>query len=104
MAEIKVKVTEIDTAITKLQALKTRCTSADTKSPNTVGGGQSVNELEAIAGVYKNLNTHFATLVQNTISFLGNVKDSYAASDQKAATQITGGGGSSSGTGSSRSF
>lgn len=90
MAEIKVKVTEIDSAITRLQALKSRSTSADTKAPSTVGGGKSVNELEAIAGVYKNLNTHFATLVQNTISFLGNVKDSYAASDQKAANKMSG--------------
>lgn len=90
MAEIKIKVTEIDTAITKLQTLKSRSISADTKSPTTVGGGQTVNELEAIAGVYKSLNTHFSTLVQNTISFLGNVKDSYAASDQKAASKMSG--------------
>lgn len=90
MAEIKVKVTEIDNAVTRLQALKSRSTSADTKSPSTVGGGKSVNELEAIAGVYKDLNAHFGTLVQNTISFLGNVKSSYAASDQKAANKMSG--------------
>lgn len=90
MAEIKIKLTEIDGAITKLQSLKSQSTSADTKSPTTVGGGQTVNELEAIAGVYKSLNTHFATLVQNTISFLGNVKGSYAASDQKAASKMSG--------------
>ena len=90
MAEIKVKITEIDSAITRLQSLKSASTSADTRSPSTVGGGQCVNELEAIADVYKSLNTHFATLVQNTISFLGNVKDSYVASDQKAASKMSG--------------
>ena len=90
MAEIKIKVTEIDSAITKLQSLKSRSASADTKSPSTVGGGKSVNELESIAGVYKSLNTHFATLVQNTISFLDNVKDSYVTSDQKVASKMSG--------------
>lgn len=88
MAEIKVKVTEIDNAIEKLQRLQIRCNTRNITPPTTVGGGQTVNELEDIADVYKSLNTNFGVLVSNTISFLQNVKDSYASSDTKAANNI----------------
>lgn len=87
MAEIKVKVSEINNAITRLQGLQ-RCNSRNTTPPVTVGGGKTVNELENIANVYKTLNTQFETLLSNTISFLQNVRDSYTASDTKAANKI----------------
>lgn len=88
MAEIKVKVSEINNAITKLQGLQSKCNSRNTTPPVTVGGGKTVNELENIANVYKTLNTQFETLLSNTISFLQNVRDSYTASDTKAANKI----------------
>lgn len=88
MAEIKVKISEINSAITKLQRLQSRCNSRNTTPPTTVGGGKTVNELEDIADVYKSLNTQFGVLVSNTISFLQNVKDSYVSSDTKAANKI----------------
>lgn len=90
MAEIKINANEIDNSITRLKSIVSQANSSQINPPSIVGGGQSVNELEAIAGVYKDLNMHFATLVQNTISFLGNVKDSYAASDKKAANKMSG--------------
>lgn len=90
MAEIKVKVSEIDNAITRLKAIVTQATSSKTTPPSIVGGGQSVNELEAIAGIYKNIDARFITLVQNTISFLSNVEDSFVSSDQKAGNKMNG--------------
>lgn len=90
MAEIKVKSSEIDNAITQLKAIVTQATSSKTSPPSIVGGGQSVNELEAIAGVYKDIDSNFITLVQNTISFLSNVEDSFASSDQKAGNKMRG--------------
>ena len=90
MAEINVKITEINNAITKLQNLQKRCNSADTKAPTTVGGGQTVKELEAVADVYKKRNISFGEMIANTISFLQNVKNSYASSDKKAASKISG--------------
>lgn len=90
MAEIKVKSSEIDNAITRLRAIVTQATSSKTSPPGIVGGGQSVNELEAIAGVYKDIDSNFITLVQNTISFLSNVEDSFASSDQKAGNKMSG--------------
>lgn len=88
MAEIKIKVSEINSAITRLQGLQSRCNSRNTTPPATVGGGKSVNELEDIADVYKTLNTHFEDLVSNTVSFLQNVRDSYTSSDTKVANKI----------------
>lgn len=89
MAEIKINILEINNSITKLKNLQSRCNSLDTKPPTTVGGGKTVNELESIAALYKNMNTDFCNLISNTISFLQNVKTSYVSSDQKAATKIS---------------
>lgn len=88
MAEIKINVPEINSAITRLQGLQSRCNSRNTTPPATVGGGKTVNELENLADVYKALNTHFEDLISNTISFLQNVRDSYTSSDTKAANKI----------------
>lgn len=88
MAEIKVKASEIDNAITQLRTIVTQVTLSKISPPSIVGGGCSVNELEVIAGVYKNIDSSFVTLVQNTISFLSNVKDSFVSSDQKAGNKI----------------
>lgn len=88
MAEIKIKSSEIDSAITRLKAIVTQATSSKTSPPSIVGGGQSVNELEAIAGVYKNIDSNLVTLVQNTISFLSNVEDSFVSNDQKAGSKM----------------
>lgn len=88
MAEINIKITEIDNEITKLQGLQSKCDSRNVAPPATVGGGKTVNELEDIADVYKTLNRNFSELVSNTISFLQNVRNSYASSDAKAAQGI----------------
>lgn len=88
MAEINVKITEINNAISKLKALQSKCNLRKTTPPSTVGGGKTVNELENIADIYKSLNRDFGELISNTISFLQNVKDSYVSSDTKAAQGI----------------
>ncbi len=88
MAEINIKVTEIDSAIEKLQSLQSRCSSINTTPPITVGGGKTVNELENIADAYKTMNTHLEDFITNTISFLRNIKNSYVSSDLEAAKKI----------------
>ena len=89
MAEIKIKINALNDSITELKNLKTACQDWDTTCPETVGGGQTVNELESMGTLYKNLNTHFINLVSNTISFMENVKTSYEESDNKAARSIS---------------
>ena len=90
MEEIKIRIEEINNAITRLQALQSKSSSRNTTPPVTIGGGKTVNELESIAGVYKTINIHFEDLIYNTILFLQNVWDSYISSDTKAASKIVG--------------
>lgn len=89
MAEIKVQIKAMETGIGQLNSLKQEIDGFDTKSPD-VGdcGGKTIAELEAIAQLYKDLNKQMSTLVANTASFMTNVKDSYVASDQKAAASM----------------
>lgn len=92
MSEINIKVEALSEAIKKLHDLQKRVNQADRNFPTTVGGGAVVNELEAIAGVYKSLNDSLDMLISNTAFFMQNVKDSYVASDQKIANKFSGSG------------
>lgn len=89
MAEIQIKIDKLSESITKLCGLKESCQSWNTTCPETVGGGQTVNELESIASLYKNLNVHFIDLISNTILFMENMKDSFEESDNEAARSIS---------------
>lgn len=91
MAEINVKIAELDNAIIKLQGLQAKCDSVTLNVPNTVGGGQVINELENVAAVYKMMNKEFGELISNTISFMQNVKKSFETSDKNAANSIKSG-------------
>ena len=88
MSEIKVQITELNNAITKLQGLRSRYESMDIVRPAPSGGGRTVNEIEDIAKVYNMLDRDFKELISNTISFFQNVCDSYVLSDIKAAEGI----------------
>lgn len=89
MAEIKVQIKAMETGIGKLNALKQEIDGFDTKSPDVSDcGGKTIGEMEAIAQLYKDLNKQMSTLVANTAAFMTNVKDSYVASDQKAAASM----------------
>ena len=88
MSEIKIKIDECNSAISKLQTLKSSCSARKTTPPAVVGGGKTVNEFENIANTYKQINTHLTNLISNTVGLLQNVRDSYVASDAKAAKEI----------------
>ncbi len=103
MAEIKINIAELNNSISKMQSLKSKCSSNQKTAPKTVGGGKTVNELESIAALYRTIDSNLETMILNTISFLTNLRDSFVASDQKAANGVNGGG-SSGGAGTSRKF
>lgn len=90
VAEIKVRIQELDSAIAKLKTLQVKCDNEKEKPPTVVGGGKSVNEIEEIGKMYLTLNSHTGTLISNTISFLSNVKTSYQTSDLNIANTIKG--------------
>jgi len=91
MAEIKISISDLESAVTKLNGYAASWAANNTTPPATVGGGSTVNELEKIAQLYKDLNSHMATLASSTATFFSNIKDSYQESDQKAASNISGG-------------
>ena len=69
---VNINSSAINQAIGKLQRLKTACDAVNTDYPPIVGGGQSVNELEQIALLYKSINTQL----------------SFISADQTAANKI----------------
>lgn len=89
MKEIKINVSEIDRSITQLNALVAQENSSKKFRLDIVGGGKTINELESIAEIYKNIDSNFTILVKNTISFLSNVRDSFVSSDQKARSKMS---------------
>lgn len=88
MAEIKINLTNLESAISRFSTMASDWGANDTIAPVTVGGGSTVNELEALAEMYKNLNAHMVTLASNTAAFLTSVKNSYQESDHQAAQGI----------------
>lgn len=90
MSEIKVNILNLDGAISKLNNYAANWASNPTTPPTTVGGGKTVNELEELAKMYKDLNDHMVSLASNTAAFFSNVRTSYQESDHKAASNISG--------------
>lgn len=58
MAEINIKITELNNTITKMKNLQKKSKSVNATPPATVGGGKTVNEIEEIAKLYQKLNSH----------------------------------------------
>lgn len=88
MGIIKIDIACLNQAINKMNTYKKNWAANNTTAPTTVGGGKTVNELEEIAQLYKDLNKLMVTLASNTAEFLTDVKESYEESDRKAAWHI----------------
>lgn len=88
MKTITLNVAQIDNSIEKLKSLHNKCADMKSSAPTTKGGGNTVNELEAIGLLYGELKTDVAELISNTILFLGNVKNSFISSDETAAKNM----------------
>lgn len=82
MAEIKINLIEIDSAIQKLNELKTSCENVNMNPPQTQGGGKVVGEIEEIADTYITVRDNLCLLFENTIMFLQNIRDSYGINDR----------------------
>ena len=88
MKEIKINISNLGTAIGRLNSLKQAWSNDATLPPIPVGGGETVAELEALAKLYQDLHSHMITLATNTATFLTNVGDSFQDSDHKAYVGI----------------
>ena len=90
MAEIKIAVATLETKIGELRTLQGDIDNNTQKAPAVVGGGTSVSQLESIAAMHQTILSSLQLLVTNTISFMGNIKESYVESDDKASNKIAG--------------
>ena len=90
MKEIKLDLLSLESAVSRLRAMKEEWSANDTTPPDLVGGGKVTNELEALAQLYKDLNDKMVKLAANTEAFLSGMHDSYQESDHKAAKNIKG--------------
>ena len=85
MSEIKIDIDNLNSEINKLKELKKKIASNKKKPTAVVGGGSTVAYIEKIGNDYKNMEDKMESLVQNTISFMNNIKTSYVTSDKNAA-------------------
>ena len=88
MRIINIDIACLNQAIIRMNTLKKNWASNNVTAPTTVGGGKTVNELEEISQLYKDLNNLMVTLASNTAEFLTDVKEGYEESDRKAAWHI----------------
>lgn len=88
MSEIKIDIDNLNSEIKKLKELKKKITTNKKKTTSVVGGGGTISNIEKIGNDYKNMEEKMESLVQNTISFMENVKNSYITSDKNAAKTI----------------
>lgn len=88
MGQINVNVAAISGSISKFKTLQSQLMNDELKSPETVGGGSTVGQLEEIAKVYAGLNAQMGALLSATISFLENAKNEYHISDNETATKM----------------
>lgn len=88
MSEIKIDIANLDSEIERLKELKKKITMNKKNPTSVVGGGGTISNIEKIGNDYKDLEEKMESLVQNTISFMENVKNSYVNSDKKAAKTI----------------
>lgn len=88
MGNIDVKIKEITNYINQLKKLKQTLDSSKKAPPSTVGGGQTVNELEEIGKMYQMLNTHLSSMIGSTISFLEVTRRGFETTDAGLAKKL----------------
>lgn len=75
--KIKIDLEALDRSISEMKTLQQKCDSCYKTPPAVTGGGKAVNQIEAIAQMYKTLNIEMGTLISSTISFLEYAKQLY---------------------------
>lgn len=88
MSEIKINIDELNNLLIDLQNLQKKSSSFRETAPAIIGGGQTVNEIEKIKNIYDGIDSNVEVMISNTVSFFKSVRDSYMASDAKAARGI----------------
>lgn len=90
MRIINIDIACLTQAINRMRKYEKDWAANDTACPGTMGGGKTVNELEELAQLYKDMNQLMVTLASNSAEFLSDIKESYVESDRKARWHIFG--------------
>lgn len=85
---IQIEFPTLDSSIGKLKSMQKQWQAMDSKPPQTIGGGASVNELELMGATYDKLHTHMCNLISETILFMEKTRASYKESDEKSKDLI----------------
>ncbi|WP_075718710.1 hypothetical protein [Roseburia sp. 499] len=88
MGKIEIDINALNVFISELKTLQSNWLNHEVNSPETVGGGGTVNQLEEIAKVYAGLQIKMGALLSGTISFLDYTKKEYEEQDKAIATKM----------------
>lgn len=88
MPEISLNIELLEEKIQKIRDLKTTCDGIDVSTESLVGSGQSIAIIQLVDQEYPLLKTAMGTLLQNSISFFENVKNSMIEADTEASAKI----------------
>lgn len=89
MGEILINTDNLVSEIGRLHTLSTKIAASSIACPAVVGGGSSIQEIEALGKKFQSIHNSLSVLVANTVSFMENVKASYQRNDSNAAKNYT---------------
>lgn len=88
---ISADVLALDDKIRKLSDLRAECEALDVTAKTLVGGGSSIYLLNGIDEEYTQLKAAVLTLLDNSVGFFKNVRNSMVEVDNEAARQLDSG-------------
>lgn len=88
MAEISVNIELLEEKIQRIKDLKTLCDGIDVSAESLVGSGESIAIIQLVDQEYPLLKNAIGTLLQNSISFFENVKNSMIEADTEASAKL----------------
>lgn len=88
MKKISVNIEKLEDKIQKIKELKADCENIDVSIESQVGSGNSIEIIHLIDKEYSLLKKSIELLLQNSISFFENIKESMIEADTEASANI----------------
>lgn len=88
MNQINLNIDLLDEKIQKINNLKLTCDVIDVNEVPLSGSGESIAIIQLVDKEYSLLKSAVVTLLQNSVSFFENVKNSMIEADSEASAKI----------------
>lgn len=88
MVKINANIAAMEEKIGRLKTLRTECEAIEATANTVVGSGMSIEVVQAVDVEYAQIKTAVLTLLDNSIAFFNNVKQSLVEADVKAAYKL----------------